>query len=90
MYYKRYQHRWNIKNSLQATPWFLEQRKCVSAKLDLSKFYKRRRSDDTWLEEQSIMADSDFKEAIDVDITNDDELKKMSKKINECQKRSRA
>lgn len=75
---------------MQATPWFLEQRKVVSAKLDLTKFYKRRRSDDTWLEEQSIMADSDFKEAIDVDITNDDELKKMIKKINECKKRSRA
>ena len=36
------------------------------------------------------MADSDFKEAIDMDITNDEELKKMIKKINEGKRRTRA
>ena len=52
---------------------------------------QRRRSDDEWLEECSMLTDDEFKEAIDVELTDDKCLERIVESVvHNTRKRSKA
>ena len=56
----------------------------------ISSHIKRENSADSWLEEQSMLTDLEFKGEIDVDLTDDKYIDRLIKETQNVRKRSKA